>query len=309
MGPMPAAVGMAFMEEAEEYAEDSSARNVGKEHRPYESYKSRRQRKPIPTASQPAQPAQQPSSRDRSNTASSSISSSTASSRRQSPSRQSSISSTETAFQGKEAVATAHQNLRTRLSPFWSSILPNRRVLFDVHAVPVNAGESHNDNELQGAEGEQEEQEIPKGDPIYSFELLTDSNGHFSRIITIPWETLCTTPSTVAAVFDSRSSSAPLQGWKLKVRARLDYEALPVVETDGSYRDRLRRAVSTYGRDAVDRVSTPSTPTGEVIDSTSKLSLNSPDEPQVVEWTDIKIGSARGVHVISDLVRTYIELY
>ena len=119
----------------------------------------------------------------------------------------------------------------------------------------------------------------------------------------MPWEKLCTSPSTVGAVFASSKESSPLLGWKLRLRARLDYEALPVAESDRSYADRMRRALSSYGQDATDEIPQPRHKTKEMEEAAEKLSLNSADEPQVVQWTSIRVGRADGVHIISDLVR------
>lgn len=262
--------------------------------KPYEAYESKRHHRTS------AIPSDSPThNRIRSDTISSS-----SSSRTPSPSRKSSISSTDMAFQGKEAVATAHENLRSRLAPFWSSILPNRRVLFDIYATPPtgNTAQSSGNTSTESNEAEEDEN-LEETEPLYSFELITDANGHFSRVAVVPWEKLCTSPPTAATVFQaSGSGSQQMQNWIVKVRARLDYEVLPVVDTETSYRERVRRAVATYGQEAVDRQ--PSTPSrsGDTAPDVTKLSLNTPGEPQIVEWTTIHIGRADGVHIISDLV-------
>lgn len=271
MGPLPAAVGMAFMEEAEEENKKAEQERELRSYKPYVS--KRRTTTPQPPQNQEGQSSVLPT-----------------------PSRQSSTSSETSSivhFGTKEALTTAHDNLHTRLAPFWSSILPNRRVLFDVHALPpnTNASDATTKNvDIDDAEGSQ---------PIHSFQLITDGNGHFSKTIVIPWEKLCSSPSTVAAAFNSKSSSDALLGWNLKIRSRLDYEDLPPAESDRSYRERLRRAVSAYGVDAVDAPPSTSSSTRSVGE---EVVLNSPKEPQVVQWTSIRVGRADGVHIISDLV-------
>jgi hypothetical protein len=270
MGPLPAAVGMAFMEEAEE---ESKKAAKDKEVKTYAPYVSKRR---------VAHPQEHPGPS------------------RMPPSRQSSQSSVDTHFTTSEAVTTAHDNLHTRLAPFWSSILPNRRVLFDVYAYPPgSAPEQALDTTSNDLDKETESSYHP--DPIYSFQLITDANGHFSRTIVIPWERLCSTPSTVAAAFTSTSKDYhnALLGWNLRLRSRLDYEDLPAKDDERSYRERLRRAVSSYGVDAVDEQPTPAR-SKEV--GAEKVLLNDPKEPQVVEWTSIQIGREDGVHIISDLV-------
>jgi hypothetical protein len=270
MGPLPAAVGMAFMEEAEEENKKAEKEKEVRNYKPYVS-KRRTTQPPLQDGTSPLPP----------------------------PSRQSSTSSESSVvhFGTKEALTTAHDNLHSRLAPFWSSILPNRRVLFDVHAIPPDT--DHPDLTNTTAD------ESPETRPIHSFQLITDGNGHFSKTIVIPWEKLCSSPSTVAAAFDSKSSSNALLGWNLKIRSRLDYEDLPPAESDRSYRERLRRAVSAYGVDAVD--APPSTPRSTQ-PGTDEVILNSPKEPQVVQWTSIKVGRADGVHIISDLVSLPLPL-
>jgi len=265
MGPLPAAVGMAFMEEAEEENKKAEKEKAVRNYKPYVS-KRRATQQPLQDSTSPMPP----------------------------PSRQSSTSSESSSvvhFGTKEALTTAHDNLHTRLAPFWSSILPNRRVLFDVHAIPPDS--DHSDLTDTAAN------ESPETRPVHSFQLITDGNGHFSKTIVIPWEKLCSSPSTVAAAFDTKSSSGALLGWNLRIRSRLDYEDLPPAESDRSYRERLRRAVSAYGVDAVDAPPSTSRSTQPGAD---EVVLNSPKEPQVVQWTSIKVGRADGVHIISDLV-------
>jgi hypothetical protein len=271
MGPLPAAVGMAFMEEAEE---ENKKAEKEKELRNYKPYVSKRRTPQQPPQSQDGTSPMPP------------------------PSRQSSTSSESSSvvhFGTKEALTTAHDNLHTRLAPFWSSILPNRRVLFDVHALPPDTDTDRSDSA----------DESPETRPIHSFQLITDGNGHFSKTIVIPWEKLCSSPSTVAAAFDTKSSSEALLGWNLRIRSRLDYEDLPPAESDRSYRERLRRAVSAYGVDAVDAPPSTSRPTQP---GTEEVVLNNPKEPQVVQWTSIKVGRADGVHIISDLVSLRLPL-
>jgi hypothetical protein len=273
MGPLPAAVGMAFMEEAEE---ENKKAEKEKELRNYKPYVSKRRTPQQPPQSQDGTSPMPP------------------------PSRQSSTSSESSSvvhFGTKEALTTAHDNLHTRLAPFWSSILPNRRVLFDVHAIPPDADRS----DLTNTSAD----ESPETRPIHSFQLITDGNGHFSKTVVIPWEKLCSSPSTVAAAFDTKSSSEALLGWNLKIRSRLDYEDLPPAESDRSYRERLRRAVSAYGVDAVDAPPSTSRSTQPGAD---EVILNNPQEPQVVQWTSIKVGRADGVHIISDLVSLRLPL-
>jgi hypothetical protein len=263
MGPLPAAVGMAFMEEAEEETKKAEKEKEVRNYKPYVS-KRRTTQPPLQDGTSPMPP----------------------------PSRQSSTSSESSSvvhFGTKEALTTAHDNLHTRLAPFWSSILPNRRVLFDVHALPPDTDTDRSDSA----------DESPETRPIHSFQLITDGNGHFSKTVVIPWEKLCSSPSTVAAAFDTKSSSEALLGWNLKIRSRLDYEDLPPAESDRSYRERLRRAVSAYGVDAVD---TPPSTSRSTQPRADEVILNNPKEPQVVQWTSIKVGRADGVHIISDLV-------
>lgn len=269
MGPLPAAVGMAFLEEAEENDKKAAREKEIKTYKPYVS------KRRITTSENRNTPTPAPTR----------------------PSRQSSSSSDSSSvahFSTTEALTSAHDNLHRRLAPFWSNILPNRRVLFDVYATP----QAERQSSVEPIDSEDAEA-CEQTEPIHSFQLITDSNGHFSQTIVVPWENLCSTPSTAAAAFDSSAKSPQdaLLGWQLRVRSRLDYEDLPPAESDQSYRERLRRAVSAYGTDAVD------TPSRSAQAEPEKVVLNDPREPQVVQWTSIRVGRADGVHIISDLVR------
>lgn len=255
MGPLPTAVGVAMAEEA-----DESARSGGQTEplKDYATYKSKRQRAAA-AAGQGSAP------------------SSSAGSIRAPPSRQSSVSSTDTAFVGKEAVESAHQNLEARLAPFWSSILPNRRVLFDVYPA--------------AQETDSDPRDVSQIVPLVSFQVVTDDNGHFSKTIVIPGDKL------LQAIPEAKGSTGYQPKWKLRVRARLDYEVLPVSEDDRSYRERLRRATSSYGVNASDAPTARS-----AVDKPDAVSLYTPGEPKIVRWATIKVGRADGIHVISDLV-------
>lgn len=277
MGPLPAAVGMAFMEEAEE---DIKKAAKDKEVKTYAPYVSKRRAAHLQEQPGPSRIA---------------------------PSRQSSQSSIDTHFSTNEAVTTAHDNLHTRLAPFWSNILPNRRVLFDVYAYPPGSNPKSSPNRPSN-DLDKHADSSDHPDPLYSFQLITDANGHFSKTIVIPWERICSTPSTVAAAFKSTSEDYhhALLGWDLRLRSRLDYEDLPIKDDERSYRERLRRAVSSYGVDAVDEQSTQ---TRNREDAEEKVLLNDPKEPQVVEWTSIRVGREDGVHVISDLVSQSLCLF
>lgn len=319
MGPIPTAVGMAFMEQAEEESDEEREAERRRRHQigtplpkpqegstsataqlPYKPYVSRRRTTPAISPITPLEGASPLSANDSSNT------SRPASIR--TLSRQPSIASSVDAFTGQEEIRSAHLNLNARLAPFWSSVLPSRRVLFDIYASPPTTRDPGDDDETA-------DKAAPPEEPLHSFEFYTDGNGHFSQVVVVPWEKLCTTPSTVGAVFDAKGQEGvPLQDWNLRLRSRLDYEVLPVEESEMSYKDRIRRALSSYGVDAVDPVTAPPKPAQHAgtareagpeeaqIPITEKLSLNTPGEPQVVEWTTIRVGRAGGVHLISDLV-------
>lgn len=248
---MRSAVGVAFMEEALEEEQTP-------QHRPYAPYQSRRRRTTPDHAHTTIEPG-------------------TARPFPPTPSRQSSVSSQQTSFIGEEEVSTAHRNLQERLSPFWSTVLPNRRVLFDVYLQPEPEGENSEDGgEMIGDQA-----------PIYSFEVLTDANGHFAHTGQIPWDAV-----------RGAATGPDLRQQRLRIRARLDYEALPPLETRSSYKARAQRALQTYGQGAP-------RPADRSMPAMERLSLNSPEEPQVVQWTDIRVGRADGIHIISDMASTH----
>lgn len=277
MGPLPTAVGMAFMEQGLEEEEAEKKKSTGAmEHRQYDTYQSRRQRA-----------RQTNSSSDSANSSEqSSIAGPSRRPRMASTMSTSSISTQNSAFVDDEAVSTGHANLQKRLAPFWSTALPNRRVLFDVYLVPDTP------SNVESSSSSSHSTPTPPSDPIHSFELFTDNNGHFGHSAQLPWDKI------QHAVDGSKTEKK-----KLKIRARLDYEPLLPEETNSSYRARVQRAISSYGRDANDALPQDQPRTQEEPPSLDSLSLNSPDEPQVIQWTDIRVGSGGGIHIISDLVR------
>lgn len=341
MGPIPTAVGMALLEEADEA--DKSSREAAREKeraanppKEYSVYQSKRRKPPPITTTTPGgmNGNGEPARRTPARSASVMSSMSTAS-----------TSTSEAAFIGHEAIVSAHETLQRRIAPFWSSILPNRRVLVDIYATPPGSplpassspdtttpsGPAH--SPIRETDPDPDPDPTGSATPATSFQILTDANGHFSKVVTIPWETLCTTPSTVAMAFST--NEAEKLGWDIRVRTRLDYEVFDQSD-QGGYRERIRRAMATYGVDATDG---PGSGTGQGRDQARSvrqvggegsgaagvrggpgaegggegevedvnrgmkgLSLNTPGEPQVVVNTTVRLGSAGGVHIISDLV-------
>lgn len=283
MGPIPTAVGMALLEEGDERdqeemrkAEEEKEKQQVKQ---YSVYKSKRQRA-----------LQEGGSSGASSTAGINAN------RPAPPSRTNSlysVQSTDTAFTGKEAVIGAHRNLQIRTAPFWSSILPNRRILLDIYAIPPPTSSS-------GASNQETKEPPAEEHALFSFELTTDGNGHFTRVLTIPWETLCTNPPSVAMAFEADESQKT--AWMLKIRARLDYEVFDPSNNNEGYRSRIKRAIAKYGEDASDGLD-------GIQEGLKRVALNSPGEPQVVQWTEVRIGSAKGVHIISDLVRSGVSRF
>ena len=82
-----------------------------------------------------------------------------------------------------------HENLDLRLQPFWSSTLPNRAIHISIYAQesPSTSGDVTS--------------ETSTSEPIHTTSVMTNQEGFFSQRFTIPYEKLCTHPSTLDMVF------------------------------------------------------------------------------------------------------------
>ena len=80
-----------------------------------------------------------------------------------------------------------HENLESRLRPFWSSALPSRMVRVSVYAHPSCLDTDHHSVPLQ---------------PIVTSEFCTGSDGYFSGVLAITWDDICTHPNGSLIAFD-----------------------------------------------------------------------------------------------------------
>lgn len=137
------------------------------------------------------------------------------------PSRQSSSASTirgttELAFADPSQLSLAHEYLDLRLRPFWSSVLPYRRVALTMFTVPLKRGEAP---------------PVPTADmfneePLMRTTFTTNAQGHWQHHFAIPWERICTHPPSVDMAF-ADDPAKDRTDWGLVIRAELLAEEGP----------------------------------------------------------------------------------
>lgn len=139
------------------------------------------------------------------------------------PSRQSSTASTSSrtgksdiAFTDPDQLSLAYEYLDHRLRPFWSSVLPYRRVAITMYTVPLNRGEPP-----PTPTDETFEQE-----PLMRTTFTTNSQGIWQHHFVIPWERICTHPPSVGMAFADDPANDRTD-WGLVIRAQLLAEEGP----------------------------------------------------------------------------------
>ncbi|KAI4519233.1 hypothetical protein K525DRAFT_258712 [Schizophyllum commune Loenen D] len=90
-------------------------------------------------------------------------------------------------FEDDSVLRKLHDNLESRLRPFWSSVLPSRPVRIRLYAAP---------------EGQPTENAIhsPHG-PIAAANVTTSPDGSFEALFRVPWEHLCQHPEALHIAF------------------------------------------------------------------------------------------------------------
>jgi hypothetical protein len=88
-----------------------------------------------------------------------------------------------------------HANLEARLTPFWSSVLPNRTVQIHLFASPLSSPH---------AQTSKSEQEAISHGPIASRSVVTLADGSFEAKFRIKWEDLCQHPAALHIAFGER---------------------------------------------------------------------------------------------------------
>ncbi|KAL4066145.1 hypothetical protein V8B97DRAFT_1934329 [Scleroderma yunnanense] len=89
-----------------------------------------------------------------------------------------------------------HENLETRMRPFWASALSARIVRISIFAHPLCADANQHASSLQ---------------PILTSDLYTGSDGFFSGTLTITWDDICAHPIGSRIAFDETSLEHELE--------------------------------------------------------------------------------------------------
>jgi hypothetical protein len=154
------------------------------------------------------------------------------------PPRRSSTASSDMAFADPESLSLAHDYLDLRLRPFWSHVLPYRRVSISVYTIPLQNTAS--DTSAPPSKPTLLEAQ----DPLLRTTFTTNAQGHFSHNLIVPWERICTDPSSLGMAFSGdeglvRTTSSPevdeLVSWGLYIEAQLlaDRDDGPVSSESG----------------------------------------------------------------------------
>lgn len=149
------------------------------------------------------------------------------------------IPSTDQVFLDHEQLKLAHEYLDTRLRPFWSSALPNRRVALSLYTVKLV------DNKPVPEPGPK----LFEQEPLMRTTFTTNSQGVFIHHFVIPWERICTHPESIGLAFsEDPQNSDPHKDWGLVFRAQLLGEEGPDGLQRASTSDSLGSTNSTSSR-------------------------------------------------------------
>ncbi|KAF7315767.1 hypothetical protein MIND_00092700 [Mycena indigotica] len=89
-----------------------------------------------------------------------------------------------------------HNNLETRIEPFWSSVLSSRAVRFDLFASPLKTPADN-----RPAHNRQEEHDALQHGPIAAREVITGVDGSFQARFSVTWEEMCQHPGALHIAF------------------------------------------------------------------------------------------------------------
>ena len=136
--------------------------------------------------------------------------------------------------------------MNARLRPFWSTVLPRRRVAVSLYTSAPPAGQ----------EGKQRGRMSHRCMLLRST-ILTDTQGHFVKDILIPWETLRNTPFVLSSIDGDGQNLTPNmipEGWYLDVEAELfpdDGNSSGTLSNDILVGHGLLRQRNTQGRSRI----------------------------------------------------------
>ncbi|KAK4689792.1 pre-60S factor REI1, partial [Tremellales sp. Uapishka_1] len=213
-------------------------------------------------------------------------------------SRRSTVSS-DVAFSNSEELSAAHENLDLRLRPFWSNVLPSRRIALSIYTVPLLASR---ESSLELAD--------PEDEPLLRTTFTTNSQGHFAHTLVVPWERICTHPPTLPMVFPQTATEIS-NSWGLYVKAELLAECGPNglrpssrdVPNESSFErgtsvgtvdgNQERAATSFFSRSEI--------PNRNDGDGSEEMGLMGLGRTEIESSTVTMVSSAGGVRLISDL--------
>lgn len=197
------------------------------------------------------------------------------------------------AFTNPQYLSLAHEFLDSRLRPFWSSVLPFRRVALSMYTIPLKAGE----------EPPTPDAELLRQEPLMRTTFTTNGQGHFAHHFVIPWQRICTHPQSVPMAFADDPANDRTD-WGLVIHAELLSEEGPdrLIQASASstpYEERVPRRVSS----ATSFFSSAEIPNQNDGDGNEEMGLMGLGLSRTAVTSDVVIGISRpgGIRVISDL--------
>lgn len=199
----------------------------------------------------------------------------------------------EIAFTNPQYLSLAHEYLDARLRPFWSSVLPFRRVALSMYTIPLKAGEAPPTPDAQ----------LLKQEPLMRTTFTTNGQGHFAHHFVIPWQRICTHPHSVPMAFADDPANDRTD-WGLVIHAELLSEEGPdrliqATSSDVPYEQRLPKRVSS----ATSFFSSAEPPNQNDGDGNEEMGLMALGLSRTAVVSNVVVGISRpgGIRVISDL--------
>lgn len=209
-----------------------------------------------------------------------------------SPSRS---NTSEVAFENPEFLSLAHQYLDSRLRPFWSSVVPFRRVALSMYTIPLPL--------KSGEEPPKPDAELFRQEPLMRTTFTTNGQGHFSHHFVIPWQRICTHPPSVPMAFADDPANDRTD-WGLVIHAELLSEEGPdrliqATYLEEPYEQRMPRRVSS----ATSFFSSAEPPNQNDGDGEQEMGLMGLGIGRAAVTSNVTIGVSRpgGIRIISDL--------
>lgn len=214
------------------------------------------------------------------------------------------VLSTDQVFLDQEQLKLAHEYLDTRLRPFWSTALPNRRVALSLYTVKL----------INSKPVPEPGPELFEQEPLMRTTFTTNSQGVFVHHFVIPWERICTHPESVGLAFsEDPQNTDPHKDWGLVFRAQLLGEEGPdglqrasttdsMNSTDSSRSSRVRSKLARAEGAATSFFSRVEIPNRNDGDGDQEMGLMGLGEASAEAINVANIQRPGGVRIISDLV-------